>query len=260
MASRTKGLTELMPSIAAARQAGVLPPHEDPVEERALCALVVQARVLDRRQWREEKVIRWQWAKRMARGAPPIPDRPTSQVVTRLEETYETIPCVNCQLKSRQGGKPVACTSCFVRARVLHTADRTTAMFETYLPRQITTRRQMFGFESMLERRITPGRKTPPSTLECRDLKPRSTGGAYRAARTKKQPKFHGHDFGDTIKVATGALEKLFLGKEVARYDVHAWAWPFLWLRYGGPVDSVERALFVDHRGGLEVFVGTPAE
>ncbi|MBW2453893.1 MAG: hypothetical protein JRI68_05265 [Deltaproteobacteria bacterium] len=252
--------TKLMPSIAAAKHAGVLPPHEDPAEVRPLCALVVLARVLERKQWREEKMIRWQWAKRMARGAPPIPDRPTSRVVTRLEDTYETIPCVKCHIKRKRVKTPVTCTGCYVRARILHTADTTTAMFETYLPKQITARSAMFGFESMLERRITPSHKLPPDVLECHDLKPRSSGGAYRAARTKKRPEFHGHDFGSTIQLATKALEKFFLGKEVTRHDVRAWAWPFLWLRYGSPGESVERALFVDPQGKLDVFVGAPPE
>jgi len=249
-----------MPDIAVARKAGVLPPGEEPKEVRPLCALVVLARVLERKQWREDKVLRWQWAKRMARGTPPIPDRPTSRVVSRLEETFETIPCTTCQAARRRHDALATCTSCLVRARVLHTADRTTTMFETYLPRQVTARPKMFGFESMLEHRITPQRRLPPDALECHDLQPRSTGGAYRAARTKKQPEFHGHAFGNTIQLATRALEKFFLGKDVTRYDVRAWAWPFAWLRYGGPVDPVERALFVDHAGKLDVFVGAPTD
>ena len=71
---------KLMPDLGAAQRAGVLPPHEEPAEVRSLCALVVQARVLERKQWREEKVLRWKWAKRMRRGAPPPPERPTSHV------------------------------------------------------------------------------------------------------------------------------------------------------------------------------------
>jgi hypothetical protein len=81
-------------------------------------------------------------------------------------------------------------------------------------------------------------------------------GGAYRAAKTTKKPAFHGHDFGHTIALATKAIELFFLGKEVARYDIHAWAWPFIWLRHGSDEDPVERALFVDRLGKLDVFVG----
>lgn len=254
--SPSQAVGRLLPSVEAATQAGVLPPHDVPLESRPLCALVVHARVLERSQWREEKVLRWRWAKRMGRGALPISGQPTSHFVTALEETFETIPCQKCRARQLKQDAFAACPACGVRARILHTSDTISVMVETYLPRQISARPLMFGFEAMLARRTTPQGKPPPDALQCHDLKPRRVGGAYRAAKTTKKPTFHGHDFGNTIALATKAIELFFLGKEVSRYDIRAWAWPFIWLRYGSDDDPVERALFVDRQGKLDVFVG----
>jgi hypothetical protein len=245
-----------VPTLEAAAKAGLLPPGREPYDVQPLCALVVLVRLLSRRQWREEKVLSWGSAKRMNREPPSVPDTPRSANYICLEETFETKRCGVCAANPDANE---ACTKCQVRGRILHTADSFATMFETYLPAQVQVP-AMFSFESMLERRTTPGGQLPPAALECHDLKPQRSGGAYRSARTSKDPVFRGHAFSDTIETASEAIEKFFLGKDATRFDIRAWAWPFLWLRYGEMVEAEERALFVDHEGKLDMFVGLPPD
>ena len=90
-----------LPEVAAAEKAGLLPPGQRPDEVHKLCALVVLVRVLGRKQWREDKILRWRWARRMRTEAPPVPKQPASTYVTCLEETFETRWCKKCRSSKR---------------------------------------------------------------------------------------------------------------------------------------------------------------
>ena len=249
-----------LPTLKTAKAAHLLPPGEQHSEMHKLCALVVLVRVLERKQWREDKIIRWRWARTMSRNAPPVPNKAASTFATTLQQTFETYWCTKCQNRQKVNDKPIEpCGGCGVRARVLHTSDKFSTMYETYIPRSMSVVPEMFGFESMLERRTTPSHRLPPDALECPDLRPQQTGGAYRTARSKKAPTFHGYDFAGTIEMAQSQIERFFLGKDVARFDIRAWAWPLLWLRYDNSITPEERVIFVDANQNVDAFVGVRA-
>lgn len=140
------------------------------------------------------------------------------------------------------------------------------SMSEIYVPRAMRTMAALHGFESAFESAITTIGKAPPDCLRCHDLRPRRTGGGYRAAQETREPDFHGHRFSDTIAQAEEDLQQFFLGEQKAArqresdirsYDVLAWAWPLLWLRYTGG-SATEVVLYVDGSGQRAVFRGRP--
>ena len=242
-----------MPSLEQALKAGLVT-ADTPMTDQKMCALVVMVRVLERRQWRESKVVRWRWARQMKRAV--APPGPKSGFTTALEEVLDVKPCKKCQRTYRNDGESKPCSACGVLCRVVNTADNFTTMSETYLPSSVTADPTMHGFESMLERLTTPAGKLPPKALACPDLRPQRSGGAYRSVPTKKRPQFQGHDFVDTIDRAKTQIERFFRGKEVSKFDVHAWAWPFIRLTrsdWPGP----GAALFVDRKKQLRLFHGS---
>mgnify|MGYP007073308793 CR=1 FL=1 len=126
-------------------------------------------------------------------------------------------------------------------------------MHETYVPDHVRTRPALFSFEADLEASI--GRQPPPC-LRVHDLRPQKVGGAYRAAQTDRPPDFHGHLYGSTIDEASEALRRFFLGHpNPVKYQVNAFAWPFVWLRY--PDDDI--LLVVVPTGEIHVHRGQPA-
>ena len=126
--------------------------------------------------------------------------------------------------------------------------NRRREMFETYVPEELKLADGMFELESFFEQHTE--QINPPACLRCYDLKPRQSGGAYRAARTVKEPDFHGFTFGDTIEQAIESLEKFFLAHPGGTFDIKAWARPMLLVRDGGDT----RVLFVDRDGLLISF------
>jgi hypothetical protein len=111
----------------------------------------------------------------------------------------------------------------------------------------------MFSLESTLEKTIE-STKDLPECLRCHDLSDRAVGGtAYRGGERRKKPDFHGYDFADTIEKALAGLTALGGGSAVALYDIRAYAWPLIWLRYA---DAPDIAIFAGRDGELHAFSG----
>jgi hypothetical protein len=114
----------------------------------------------------------------------------------------------------------------------------------------VTHATALFSFESAFERTIGLD-VMPPEGLRCHDLSDRVSGTAYRGGNKKQKPEFRGHDFSDTIDKALAGLAQLTAGAAVPLYDIRAYAWPILWLRYGSTDDI---AVFTNREGSLQAF------
>jgi hypothetical protein len=147
-------------------------------------------------------------------------------------------------------GRVIAKAEEWTRCRVDHFFDKLVTLDETWLPKVMRVS-PVRHFESVFEGLIANA--DPPEALRCVDLTPRSVGGVYRSGQTKRQPDFHGFDFGDTIAEAEKAVDALLSRGMVMTSDVRAWAWPLLWLRYEDS-EPREHVLFVDTSGTLHLF------
>ncbi|MBW2522716.1 MAG: hypothetical protein JRI23_01010 [Deltaproteobacteria bacterium] len=252
--TRREDVGRFLPTLKRARAEGLLLPPGTPAERRQLSALVVKVRMVRREAWREQVSVGQRALQRMPKQAP----RQVLAVDTTTQAIHRVvcyIPCSSCSTRFHGSRLQVpGCSQCSAFVELDHFRDRRFSMAETYVPREVTSVPAMFSFESALEEMI-PVR--PPEVLRCMDLRPRIEGSAYRSSGQSKQPTFFGYRFGDSIDEAKEAIDRFMLRGPIVAYDIRAWAWPFVWLRWGIEGQWEERALFCDGRGKLHSFLGS---
>jgi len=250
-------------------------PSSEPKEVERLAMLVVQAALVRRTSWTEEVPNAPGYLQR-GEPPPPVDDQPRHHV--RIDERFGGGKCLACMerpgfRKCRVcGGRGrimndnyicsctagwVPCTTCggkgetdFVRLR--YYSDRPTYLNEAYMPTHIAQNPWLFRLETSMEDELNMLR-TPPEELRCHDLTGEVAGTAYRGGQKKLRPQFHGHDFGDTIDQALAGLAAAGAGAQVARYQVRAYAWPFLRLRWSDDRDWVA---YINRMGAVRLFRG----
>jgi hypothetical protein len=137
--------------------------------------------------------------------------------------------------------------------RLRYYSDVPAYLNEAYMPRHIAQNPSLFRLETFMEEDLNILRALPEE-LRCHDLSGEVTGTAYRGGQKVVRPHFHGHDFGDTIDQALAGLSAAGAGATVARYQVRAYAWPFLRLRWSGHQNIVT---YIDRTGRARLFQGT---
>lgn len=237
-----------LPTLEGARAAGLELPGAEPVERHALAALVVRATVMRREQWDEEWAIPTARAEQLPTDDPaPREDLGPADHVTLVERLRE----MACR------DRRPACTVCAGTGhasivRVRHHHDRIAVMSEVYIPSYMGQVPGMLTFETALESSIA---ETPPECLRCLDLRPQQARSAYRGGGAPREPDFLGHRFGDSVERAAAAVQSFARRGAILRSDVRAWAWPFLWLRYGEIAPVPEVVLFVGADAVTHAFV-----
>jgi hypothetical protein len=222
-----------LPTLAAARRAGVGLPAHAPLEERRLAALRVDMKVLRRTGWSEQKSFRTQEFAELAASAPPR---------GKAGAAYHV------------AGSVLRKTKDWVRCQVHHLSDELVELHETYVPGEIQHHPELFTVERALEALIMP--VPPPEELRCLDLTPKEVGGAYRAGPAQQPPDFHGFDFGDALDQATSVVHRILTRGQLLASDVRAYAWPLLWLRYGAERPEPDYVLVVRPQGTIVAIAG----
>jgi hypothetical protein len=286
----TDPATRFLPTLEQARAKGLPLPAGEPFEQEKWAALFVIATVLRRRSWREEMASHPDNVAALGRGMPPAPEAFVGGTYATLESIGEPTPCLACSLTPGRrkcrvcnglnfvqlvgSDKPVrcSCTMGYVpcptcrgqattnRVVLRYYEDTPATMRELYLPSHLPCYAPLFHLESAMEEGANMSAE-PPEELRCHDLTGQVGGSAYRGGSRTVRPTFHGHDFGDTIDRAREQLRALRGGFHVARYEVRAYAWPLLRLRYAPERPSAkeiarprEVALFFNRFGDLKVF------
>jgi hypothetical protein len=239
-----------LPTLEGALREGLDVPSARPAEQQRLALLVVHAAVVRRTSWAEE-VVRPMPG--IDHGEPPPPEdfelRHQVRVDARLgelrcEACKETPGFRRCRICGGKGmvgniscscdeGR-VRCPTCegtgqSPRVRLRYYTDTPGLLREAYMPSQIGFVPSLFRLESTMESDIDFMREMPEE-LRCHDLTGRVSGTAYRGGERRVRPDFCGHEFGDAIEKALAGLSAFAAG--AIRYDIRAYAWPFLWLRY----------------------------
>ncbi len=251
-----------------------LPPYE-PAETERLAMLVVQAALVRRTSWTEEVTNAPGY---LQRGEPPAPVDDQARHHVRIDERLGGGSCLACVdrpgfRKCRVcGGRGrimrdtmlcsctagwITCPTCGGKQQIDHVrlryySDTPTYLNEAYMPTHIAQLPSLFRLEAVMEEELNMLR-TPPEDLRCYDLTGEVVGTAYRGGQKKLRPLFHGHDFGDAIEQGLAGLAAAGAGANVARYQVRAYAWPFLHLRWPGRPDIVT---YIDRSGATRVFLG----
>lgn len=265
-----------LPTLDRARSAGLPLPKSEPSEQQRLVILIVHAALIRRRSWAEDTLLEATVGSKVSREPPPTPKEFTHGSYVQLERELTVEDCPACaetpglrtcrvcggtgvlsirNIKCSCDGGYVACSVCggekhSKRVRVRYFSDEPLWFREAYVPTAVTHAPALFSFESSFERSIGLD-VMPPECLRCHDLSDRVSGTAYRGGNKKQKPDFKGHDFSDTIDKALAGLAQLTAGAAVPLYDIRAYAWPILWLRYGSTSDV---AVFTDRGGSLQAF------
>jgi hypothetical protein len=267
-----------LPTLDRARREGLPLPEGEPSEQQRVVVLIVHASVVRRRSWAEDAVLQHELMVSLPREAPPAPTGFVPGSHVQLEKELSIENCSACtatpgrricrvckgrgvlalgDLKCSCDNGYVACSVCggeqrSRRVRVRYFNDEPLWFREAYVPTTIAHARALFSFESTFEQTIGLDAE-PPQCLRCHDLSDRVSGTAYRGGEKRQRPEFRGHDFSDTIDKALAGLSALAAGAAVPLYDIRAYAWPILWLRYGEVGDV---AVFTDRGGQLQRFGG----
>ncbi len=270
-------LASYLPTPERASNEGLELPAGEPRMQRRLVLLVVRAAVMRRFSWTEDSA-RFRNLPDLEPGVPPIPTDFEARHYMRLDSELSEQQCRTCfdspgRMRCRVcggagklfGGKHrcscdkgfVACPTCggaaiHTRVRVRYFSDDPALVHEAYVPGEVASVPALFGVERAIEDDAALLGDLPEA-LRCHDLSGRVGGSAYRGGTRTVRPTFHGHDFGDTIDQALAGLQKLSAGAQILRYDIRAYAWPIVWLRY--PTQQ-EIVLYVDQRGTLKAFRG----
>lgn len=278
--------SRFIPTLARARQAGLPLPDGEPFEQEKWSGLFVIAAVLRRRSWKEDIYATEEAVARLGSGPPAPPETFAAQSAAAVESIGEVTPCVACSLspgkrrcrvcngtsfvREPRQKAPVRCSctmgyvpcpNCFGKASthritLRYYEDTPAMMRELWIPSHLPCYPPLFGLEGAMEEAVVLAQE-PPEELRCHDLTGRVGGSAYRGGTKQVRPSFEGHDFGDTIDRALEQLKALGGGFQVSRYEVRAYAWPLLRLRYQNPKDPaspLEAALYCDRLGGVRVF------
>lgn len=251
-------------------------PQNEPDEVERLTMLVVQAALIRRTSWTEEVSNAPGYLER-GEPPPPVDDEPRHHV--RIDERLSGGACLACT--ERRGFRKCrvcggrgrilndnylcSCTAGWIpcatcggkgetdRVRLRYYSDTPAFLNEAYMPRHVAQNPSLFRLETTMEENLGL-HLTPPEELRCHDLTGEVAGSAYRGGQKIVRPHFHGHDFGDTIDQALAGLAAAGAGATVARYQVRAYAWPFLRLRWFGHPTLV---MYMDRRGFPQLFRGS---
>lgn len=250
-------------------------PDGEPQQIEKLAMLVVQAALVRRTSWTEEVSNAPGYLQR-GEPPPPVDDQPRHHV--RIDERLEGGTCLACTERPGLrrcrvcGGRGrimndtwvcscnagwVPCANCggrvqMERVRLRYYSDVPAFLNEAYMPTHIAQNGALFGLETHMEQELNMV-STPPEALRCHDLTGEVTGTAYRGGNRKIRPNFHGHDFGDAIDLALAGLSAAGAGAKVERYQVRAYAWPFLRLQWS---DERDWAIYADRSGSICIFQG----
>ncbi|WP_437679128.1 hypothetical protein [Sorangium sp. So ce131] len=294
-ANDTRGMIErYLPTIERARAAGVSlrtrlwhKPGSavdllavEPVEQRRLAAVTLDARALGRTMWEKNVELSEERFAAFPTGIPPeparmvaashhvlvaargegpaacsmCPARPGREICARcngggkihLDHDYREVePCPSCG-----GAAFVRCSVCegsarTRRARVRFVEDRVDTLRYTYVPSMT------IALESALDEALAPGETGAlPDCLRF-DPRPRATGGPYRGGPAA-EPTFHGHRFGDALRRATSAAAGLGGEGQILRQEIATYARPILWLRY--KIRGARREVVLSARASGEPF------
>ena len=271
LGSMTEPLISYLPTLEGALSEGLDVPAQQPVEQQRLAMLVVHAAVVRRTSWAEEAV---RPTSGIEQGEPSVPEDFEVRHHVRVDATLANQPCQTCKDMpgfrrcricggtgkvgkrkcSCEGGR-VKCPTCegtgrSSRVQLRYYTDTPALMREAYMPSHIGFVKSFFRLESTMEADIEFSRDMP-EVLRCHDLTGRVGGSAYRGGVRIVRPEFHGHEFGDAIEKAIAGLSTFGVG--AVRYDIRAYAWPFLWLRY----DDADFAIYRTRAGELRAFGGS---
>lgn len=255
-----------------------VPPYA-PRDVERLAMLVVQAVLVRRTSFTEEVTNA---PGHLMRGEPPVPNDYEPRHHVRIDERFAGGACLACMDRPgfRRcrvcGGRGrilndtllcsctagwVTCSNCggrrqTERVRLRYYSDAPAILNEAYMPTHITQNPALFRLESVMEEDLLLTR-APPEELRCHDLTGEVVGTAYRGGQRTVRPLFHGHDFGDTIDKALAGLSAVGAGANVVLYQIHAYAWPFLRLRW---MDHPDIVTYIDRLGNARVFQGQAIE
>ncbi len=278
--------SRFIPTLERARSGGLSLPDGEPFEQERWAGLLVIAGVLRRRTWKEDIWAHPDSVAQLGSGPPKSPEGFVAQSLATVESIGEAAPCIACSLSPGKRRCRVCNGTNFVRPRgqrehvrcsctlgyvpcptctgktLTHRItlrfyeDTPAGMRELWIPSHLPMYAPLFGLEGAMEAAIDV-HLAPPEELRCHDLTGRAGGSAYRGGSRVVRPTFEGHDFGDTIDRALESLKALGGGFAVSRYEILAYAWPILRLRYKNPKDSAapfEVALFCDRLGEVRMF------
>ena len=225
--------TQFLPSVVAARKAGIDLPAEEPFAAHKLAALLVHGRIMRRAGWSEQKLLSEAAAGQLLREPPAEP---------RLGAVYHVL------------GQVLSSTRLGATCLVHHITDELVELHEVFVPRVVDADPEMGRLHRALAALVL--HETPPEQLRCADLQPRAVGGGYRASPTEKPRDFLGYELGDAVAQATGVVESMLSHGRVLSVDIRAYAWPLLWLRYGQLLPMPDVALVVGAHGQLHAIGG----
>jgi hypothetical protein len=271
-------VTAYLPTIEKLRSASYVDaeiPSVNPAQTECLALLVVHAALVRRTSWTEEVSTAPGY---LQRGEPPSPNDYEVRHHVRIDERLGGVACLACTERPgfRRcrvcGGRGrilndnwlcsctagwITCSSCggeqkSERVRLRYYSDTPAFLVEAYMPMHIAQKPSLFRLESVMEEDLLL-KSALPEELRCHDLTGEVVGTAYRGGQRTVRPTFHGHDFGDTIDQALAGLSAVGAGANVVRYQIHAYAWPFLRLRWE---DHPELVTYIDRQGSVRVFQG----
>jgi hypothetical protein len=251
-----------------------VPPYA-PQDVERLAMLVVQVALVRRTSFTEEVASA---PGHLERGEPPMPNDYEPRHHVRIDERLGGATCLACTDRPgfRRcrvcGGRGrilndnwlcsctagwITCSTCGgrqenERVRLRYYSDVPAFLNEAYMPTHISQEPALFRLETMMEENLLLTRALPEE-LRCHDLTGEVVGTAYRGGQRTVRPLFHGHDFGDAIDKALAGLSAVGAGASVVRYQIHAYAWPFLRLRW---MDHPDVIMYVDRQGAVRLFRG----
>lgn len=232
-----EGVEAFIPTLDGAVKAGIALPDGPVREQSKLVALVVAATVRRRETWREDRKMTSDDAARIPKQPPEVRKEGgfSSWLVSQRED----------------GG--------FVRAKLEHVTDKVVRIRDVILPTELSSQPVLFGVESAIEELVP---ELLPDFLECKDLRTVSERSAYRGTMSMQAaPKFHGHDFGDTIEQGRKMVEGMARVRgQLLGVQVRAFAWPLLWARWEDPgigLQGAQVVLLADGQGQLRALTGT---
>jgi hypothetical protein len=274
-----------VPTLERARAQHLPIPDGDPVEQDRWAALITFTTFVRRTSWKEETHAAAATVQHLGRGAPPLPQGWESASWVTVDDIQPFGPCTACLgapgsrpcrvckgagtftlrgtdriLPCSCKGQPIVCPTCrgegtTNRILLRYFQDEPKHLRELTVPSHLPCYPPLFGLESAMEQSIDL-QVEPPDELRCHDLTGRAAGTAYRGGERLVRPSFFGHDFGDTIDRTLASFKGLAGGAQIVRYEVRAFAWPVLRVRYPDPKDPGkprDLALFVTRQGGMHL-------
>jgi len=266
-------LSYYLPTVERARERLLGLPSDEPAHVERLAMLIVHAIVVRRTSWSEDLESA---PAHLQRGEPPVPNDFEVRHHVRIDEALGGGRCNACVVNPGKrscrvcsgtgalfGGKFlcscergfIVCPTCngssrSDRVRLRYYTDAPAYLSEAYVPTHVTSVPALFELERRMEEDIMLNQLLMPEELRCHDLTGRVAGSAYRGGGRVVRPDFHGYDFGDTIDKALAGLMGIGAGATVVRYDIRAYAWPFLRMQWSSGEDI---GVYVDRQGVMQM-------